>query len=322
MLKDTINTKTIKMQSHLRNKMLHLEYVNKTINKRKDEVKAYADQVCDEIHKARDLLLTELEQEEANVKQITLTLKNNLNKMEKAIELCKEAQYDPDFYSMLKCLDVSVEYDTETGKVLCYNQVSVPSFYPYRKEAVSLGKFEHTKENIENYPIPKYGEDPYSLEKISVCTDTIYELFLSRRRAQYMDMVEEDNDNDNDKKPVVAAKPKKQKVPDKPVETQYEPCETKSNVEKRPNQSSSKDLQHPYMSSLKQYIAKTKTTVEGQSESSELEPYEDVPGFSAAGTSSRKQGHRRDRPGSYPPDKSQDEPIYMNTPNVKQMTMK
>ena len=182
-LKDTIYGKTVKMQRPLEKKLSHLISVKESIECRKSEIEVHAKELSDKITKAKKTLLSQLDEQARCVNKLTAAVKLNLETMKRVNELCSDnrKQYDYNFYSMLQCLDISTENDAEAGKMLCYDPVSVPI---YLKQDLSMGKLESTKENLEDYPIPIHRKDEYSLDEISVCSDTVYESFLSNRRTE------------------------------------------------------------------------------------------------------------------------------------------
>ena len=183
-LKEAICDKAKDMQKHLKNKMLHLKHVRETIISARQEINVHAKVLHQEIDKAAHLLISELDDRRSNADKLTESVQNNLFKMQKTEAVCKEERKDSDFYSALKSLDISTEFNAEAGRKFCGTAISVPSFRPNKKDTGFIGNLAFASENLEIYPTPRYEEDPYSLNSISVCSDTIYELFLSRGREK------------------------------------------------------------------------------------------------------------------------------------------
>ena len=192
-LKDTISNKSLDMQRHLGNKLSHLDHVeerNKFITK---EITGLADQIIKTVNQRKELLIRDLKKNNSEINKIKVSIKKHLDKMEKANEVCTEERYDSDFYSLLRCLDVNLEHDVDACRNLCHTSVPIRMFTPETTENISLGKLQSTSEDLDIYPVPKYEDNPYDLDKISVCTDTIYELFLSRKRADGSKMASDEH---------------------------------------------------------------------------------------------------------------------------------
>ena len=226
-LQTLIKDKTEDMQKHLNNKLAHLKHVKERNKCIEEEISVRADQILvkikQDIERSKDLLVRELTKDKSDIEKLESSVQNSLQKMIKAGEICKETKYDSDFYSMLQCCDVSVEFDAEAGRKLCRTSVPIPRFQRQKIEAIYLGKLQSTSEDLDCYPVPKYEDNPYDLDKISVCTDTIYELFLSRKRAEYRDT--EESDKPKQKPPIKERKITKEKkqaqVNDDEAEEEY-----------------------------------------------------------------------------------------------------
>ena len=200
-LKEAICEKAKDMQKHLRNKMLHLKHVRETIISVKKEINVHTKLLHQEIDKAAHLLISELDDRRSNAEKLTESVQNNLFKMQKTEAVCKEERKDSDFYSALKSLDISTEFNAEAGRKFCGTAISVPSFHPNKKDTGFIGNLTFTCETLDIYPTPRREEDPYSLNSISVCSDTIYELFLSRGRGTddtSVNVILADNERDDE----------------------------------------------------------------------------------------------------------------------------
>ena len=208
-IKNQISEKSEDMQNHLKHKLAHLNEVCTQSESIREEITIQAEKMLQkmrkEVEKSKESLIKKLEREEVDNKKLSVSIQNKIEKIGKAAEVCKEERCDSDFYYILKCLDVSVELDVEEAKQICRSQMSAPTFHTDDDLSFSFGKLGHKNEKLDIYPEPKYckdEEDPYSLDKISVCTDTIYELFLSGRRD-----VKTTNNTNTKKKPPVKQKP-------------------------------------------------------------------------------------------------------------------
>ena len=157
-----------------------LQRLCETIISARQEIHVHAKVLHQEIDKAAHLLISELDDRQSNADKLTESVQNNLFKMQKTEAVCKDERKDSDFYCALKSLDISAEFNAEAGRKFCGSAISILSFHLNKKDTGFIGNLAFASENLDIYPTPRYEEDPYSLNSISVRSDTIYELFLSR----------------------------------------------------------------------------------------------------------------------------------------------
>ena len=220
-VKREIKTKTEDWQTHLNHKLTHLSHVKESIANAEKAVKAKMDQSINEVQKNGNYILKQLAEEKYVVDNTKERVHCIQDELKKALSFCQQKNdYTLDFHSTLDCLSVSIEKEGAEVSKVCTTEIKIPNFHAQQDVIMSVGELKYINEHTDIYPCDsRESLDPLSLNRLSTCTDTIYELFLSRKRTYDGDPIDENyvninfGDKDNEQgeskiPPPIKSKPK------------------------------------------------------------------------------------------------------------------